>query len=169
MNKSIITPIKTKVLEKYLYDMDESKTGLIKCKVIGVSAYIGVSLTLHILLDDGSVFSNIPIFALRNNEITSQIVGNSELAFCNCPDDMIDVFEIEHFKTLKPSCRFNKSSIWVKECTYHFTVDFYEDNELLHFMSLNNGEMAWLPNHKINWFGSTELKPYKKMRKNWTI
>ncbi len=168
MNKSTITTIKTKVIEKYLYDMDESKNGLVQCSIVGVSAYKGMSLSLHVLIDDGSIFSNIPIFALRNRDCISA-VKDEELAYRNCPDDSIDVFEISRFKTLNPSCYFPKSGLWMKNCTYNFSVDFYEDNELLHFITMDDGKMAWLPNHKVNWLGSTELKPYKKMSKNWTV
>jgi hypothetical protein len=55
--------------------------------------------------------------------------------------------------------------------TYRFTVDWYRGNDLLHCISLANGQVAFLPNHKVK-FGAGHrpgFEPYKKMRNTWRV
>ena len=99
MNNSLINPIRAKISEKYLYDMDATKTSTVKCKIVGVSAYVGMTLSFHVLLDDGSIFSNVPVFAFILEGTLNPLLTNSDLAYCNCPhkDAVEETIEKEVF------------------------------------------------------------------------
>lgn len=168
MTKSI-TPFKAFVEEKYLYDMDTTKVGLLQCDVVAVSAYMGQSLTFTIIID-GSMFANIPIFALRWKAVEIQSkIADSYLAFINCPDKNIDVFVIETCSYQKPVCYIKKYEEWYTSNGYILTVDFYNDNELVHLIMLENYQFGWFPNHKIKWDGKPSLPDFKKLHKDWNI
>lgn len=48
------------------------------------------------------------------------------------------------------------------------SVDWYDGNDLLHFVALMNGQFALLPSHKLM-FGICELPDYKKLRAEWRV
>ena len=163
-----VKPIKAIVEKRYLYDMDNIE-GYINCTIIGISSYEQQPLTFHILVEDKYIYSDIPIFALRTNTDLKIIIPNNTLSFVNCPDINIDVFTFDSLKEKKINCYFKRESIWLKANKYYFSIDFYKDNQFVHLLALENGQFAFVPNHKINWKGEKELSNYKKSHQNWTI
>ncbi len=164
-----IKPFRAYIEEKYLYDMDPFRKAILPCEVLAVSAYMGQSLTFTVMIN-GAMFANIPVFALRwkDNEITGGI-ADENIAFKNCPDKNIDVFVLDKLCYNKPICFVRQNAEWYPANSYILTVDFYDDNELLHLMMLDNYQLGWFPNHKINWDGKRELPNYKKLKQNWNI
>ena len=141
------------------------------CEIMGISAYLHQPLTFHILIEKKFIYSNIPIVALSLiaiNPITSKI-PNDILSHVNCPDINIELIHFDILKDKKASCFFKKLNKWFAIDNYYFAIDFYEDNEFLHFVSLENGQFALIPNHKLNLGGETTLVSYKKCRQDWSI
>jgi hypothetical protein len=162
-----IAPIKAFVEKKYLHDM-EAVEGYEVCKIIGITAYKGLPLTFHILIKDAYIFSNIPVFALSTMK-TGKPISNDSLCHVNCPDKDIEVFCLEYLKSKKAKAFFKKENLWLEVVEYYFTIDFYNDNQLMHFVLLENGLFGFVPNHKINFDNSNFLPDYKKNHQNWTI
>jgi hypothetical protein len=164
-----VKPFKAYIEEKYLYDMDPTKHRVLTCQVVAVSAYEGQTLTFTVIVRD-AMFANIPIWALRWKETSILTrIADKHLGFLNCPNKDIDVFTIEYVGYMKPTCFIKGLNEWYRVEGYIFTVDFFNDNELLHLVMLENYQFAWLPNHKINWAGKEELPDYKKLKQNWNI
>ena len=93
----------------------------------------------------------------------------SDLVYHNCPDGDIVVNSHEGLRG-PVSCFFRHRDLWM-DGLYRFTVDWYRGNDLLHCISLDNGQTALLPNHKVK-FGSglgPGFRPYKKMRNTWSV
>lgn len=166
-----IRPIKVLLKEKYLYDMDESKKGFLEASLIGVSSYQGSCLTFHVLIkESGALFSYIPIDAFLHPILNADKVSDysyKELDYHFCTSDSIEVFELVAMNRplhvwIRNGEHFDK---W--KASYIFTVDWPEGNTLQHFVLLESGQYALVPNHKLSTINAESLPKYKKLRQEW--
>ena len=173
-----IQPFKTHIEKKFLYDMDERYSEqYVPATVFGISSYSGETLTLQTLLDDGSLFSYMPMHALRaNSDERKSMQGStresrlelSDLVYKNCPGKNITVTKYDYLDGTV-DCYFRKKELWLSG-EYMFTIDWYDDNEQFHMISLENGQYAVLPNHKIKFkSGIRSFEPYKKIHNTWKV
>lgn len=164
-----IPNIKAFVQEKFLYDMDESKTGFDSCTLIGIVTYPDQTPTFHIITSKNAIYSDIPFHAITFSD--KNVIFElelSDLVYNNCKTLEIDVFTLSYLQESNPLCFFRKKNIWVKG-QYLFSVDFYTGNDLFHVMKLANGQLAAVPNHKVNWAGDMSLTDYKKSHNTWKL
>jgi hypothetical protein len=163
-----IPPIVTHVRAEYLYNMDPARVGqLRRATAFTVSSYVGSAPTFQILLGDGAVFSYVPPSALVDPEKKADPqLDLDELVYHDCKsvDVSIHVFGVLRGPVL---AYFKKRDLWLAG-TYNFTIDWYTGNEMLHCISLVNGQYALLPSHKLK-FGDHRpgFEPYKKIRREW--
>jgi hypothetical protein len=152
--------------KQFLYDMDERYAGQAqRGTVFGISSYPGEALTLQVLLDDGSMFSYIPLHAISSKPVR-QPLELSDLVYKNCPGPGIEITAYDHLKG-EVSAYFRKKDLWLGG-RYLFTIDWYEDNEQFHMIELENGQYAALPNHKVKFKdGPRSFEPYKKSHQTW--
>lgn len=161
-----IPPIDTHVRAEYLYNMDPTRIGELRCcRAFTVSSYVGAAPTFQILLDDGAVFSYVPPNALVGVQ-REPVLALDDLVYHDCKS--VDI-AVQAFDALRGTvlAYFKKRDLWL-EGTYLFTIDWYTGNEMLHCISLVNGQYALLPSHKLK-FGdhSPGFEPYKKIRREW--
>lgn len=165
-----IKPINAWVEEKVLYNEDPNITSWAPCKIFACSIYKDNTITFEILLDNGAVFSYVPPHRLstinpNNNSIK---LGLSDLVYCNVPNGYISIVS---YDALKGKCwaYFKSIDQWLT-AQYLTTIDWYTDNLLVHLISLENGQLACLPSHKIlfsDTFG--KLPNYKKLKIKWSL
>jgi hypothetical protein len=168
-----IEPEDVTVRDEFLYDMDPKKIGRETPGVIfAVSSYEGSVPTLMVRLADGSVFSYLPphaVFAPRPCLYRDMELGLEDLVYHNCPAGKIAVDQFEFLKG--PVLAYLKrKNLWIRGY-YLATIDWYEGNDLLHLVELENKQFAFLPHHKLK-FGSgvaKQFEPYKKMRSEWKV
>ena len=156
----------TNVRAEYLYNMDPQRVGELRpCTVFTVSSYVGNAPTFQILLGDGAVFSYVPPNALVDAQ-REPVLELGDLVYHDCKsvDIAVSVFEILRGPVL---AYFKKRDLWLAG-SYKFTIDWYTGNEMLHCVSLVNGQFALLPSHKLK-FGDHPpgFEPYKKIRREW--
>ncbi len=161
-----IPPIVTNVRAEYLYNMDPARVGeLRRCTAFSVSSYVGSAPTFQILLPDGAVFSYLPPNALVETQ-TDPVLELGDLVYHDCKsvDISVHVFDVLRGPVL---AYFKNRDLWLAG-TYLFTIDWYTGNEMLHCVSLVNGQYALLPSHKLK-FGDHPpgFEPYKKIRREW--
>jgi hypothetical protein len=157
MNLSIAT------IEAYIHKhrlMDNvTENDLYKCEIIGVSTYINQPITFTILIEKSWLYSNIPINWLFHNKNIDDIdVKFDNLRGINCPKLEIDYFILNKLNDVK----VNIDNKWVSGF-YKCSFDFYSDNELLHLISLYNGQFGLFPNNRLS-FNKEELPKFKKQR-----
>jgi hypothetical protein len=163
--------MRTSVREELLYGGDPARAGsFVPCTAFSLGCYPGSVPTFQVRLDDGAVFAYVPPSAL--SEVPPGDGPQLELldlVYHNCPDG--DIVITGHQGLAGPvSCYFRRRDLWM-DGTYRFTVDWYRGNDLLHCISLANGQVAFLPNHKVK-FGAGHrpgFEPYKKMRNTWRV
>ena len=165
-----IPPIRTQVRAEYLYNMDPARVGELRaCTAFTVSSYVGSAPTFQILLDDGAVFSYVPPNALvytPHAHSRDPVLPLDELVYHDCKS--VDI-AVQAFAALRGPvlAYFKKRDLWMAG-SYLFTIDWYTGNEMLHCVSLANGQYALLPSHKLK-FGDHPpgFEPYKKIRREW--
>jgi len=164
MNISI-DPISCKILDKYLYQDNNLKT-FSNCKIIGVSSYLNQTLTFHALIDNGSIYSDLPIIAFFksyvNNDFKLEDVSNF-----NCKTLDIDIFNFNILLEKNINVFIQNKKQWYVG-KYLLSIDFYSGNELFHLIEINNNTFGLFPNHKINIY-KKNLPDYKKNKNIWAI
>lgn len=166
-----IRPIRVMVREEFLFDMDARYEGQLESGTLfALSSYPGHAPTFKILLDNGAIFSYIPVHALLNPSLNlpPKKLTLNDLVYHDCP---LPEISIDYFDSLKGnvSVYFKRLGVWI-DGDYIFTVDWYTGNDLLHFIALENGQYALVPSHKVK-FGNSDrtFPPYKKLHQQWTV
>lgn len=165
-----IRPFKAHVKKEYLYDMDASFEGqYLRGEIFGVSSYPDEALTFQVLLEDGCLFSYIPIQALQKHEgDIEEALAPKDLVYRNNPGVNISVTEYNHLSG-DVLTFFRHSGRWMKG-DYMLTIDWYEANEQFHLIALQNGQFAALPNHKVKFRNlEASLPGYLKLHQTWKV
>ena len=165
-----IPTFKAYVEKKFLFDMDEQYAReYVPCSAFGISSYSNEALTFQMLLEDGSLFSYMPLHALRKKPIERQPnLELSDLVYKNNPGAEIVVTAFEHLKG-EMNCYFRNKKLWVPG-QYICTIDWYKDNEQFHLVELENHQYAALPNHKVKFKNrDPSFANYKKLHQTWKV
>ena len=158
-----IKSIKAYVKEEFLYDGDKSKTKKIPCDIFCISFYPGEAFTFGIMLEEGSVFYYIPPHALSRKKFSFDL---RDLVYHNVPNGKFCIKKFKYLdKDLRVYMKFKDK--WFKG-KYIFTIDWYEGNDLVHFVEVN-GQFAFLPSHKIKFRGKKDFLPFKKIHSSWSV
>lgn len=168
------------VKKSLLYGGDPRFDGeWVSCRAFAFSSYPGSAPTFQVGLDDGAVFSYVPPSGLCDLALQTDLeLSLADLVYHNCADG--DVAVTTFSGLVGPVlCFFKHRDLWLAG-SYRFTVDWYRGNDLLHCVSLANGQVAFLPSHKIKFgalgaddadgaVGAPGFRPYKKMRNEWRV
>src|SRR5581483_9638538 len=100
--------------------------------------------------------------------VSDPVMPLADLVYLNCPAVKFVVTELDELRG-DVLCFFKHPNVWLKG-TYKFTVDWYEGNDLLHCVFVENGQIAFLPHHKIKFHDDAPgFRPYKKLRNEWRV
>lgn len=159
------------VENRVLYNDDPWHKGWTRCTVFGVSSYVGHAPTFSVLTDEGAVFSYVPIHRLRSKPPTDAIeirMDLDDLVYHDSREGRIVVTQYQSLAMQRVLSATFKRTGRVCDARYIASVDWYDGNDLLHFVALMNGQFALLPSHKLM-FGICELPDYKKLRAEWRV
>jgi len=168
-----IPPIRTHIRGEYLFDMDLRHAGeYVPCTAFAVSSYEGstphlqgaAGRRLGLLLRAASALVDLAK-AAGSGEPPLELI---DLVYHNCPGGDICVHS---FKELQGPVHIfiKRQSAWLAG-EYLFTLDWYEGNDLLHLVALDNGQYAFQPHHKLKFKdGPRELPPYRKLHGEWKV
>lgn len=165
-------PIRGFVDECVLYDMDSSKTGKIPCTVFAFTSYKNRAPTVKILLDDGALFSFVPLHKvyhyLQPEDSSLPILGMQELCYRNCPEYDIVLSSPKFLQGEVLAC-FHTKELWM-DARYVASIDWHTHSLVLHFLMLENGQFATLPSHKVKFRNQERaFKPYRKLSVTWEV
>lgn len=152
--------------------MTLKKTGVLNALIIGVSSYEGHSVTFTILIEkNGALWGYIPIDALfvRNVEPSSPQFSYKSLVYHNCPDENFVQITYSYFEGKEVTCWIKtEEGLTLLSGTYISSFDWPDGNISQNFVSLENGQFAIVPNHKLLVGKQDELPvAYKKLRQEW--
>lgn len=163
------------VKEDIFFDLEQCTDNWIKCTVFGITCLPGKVPAFEILTPEGYVFSDIPPHMLKLSQDTDATQYElTDLVYNNCLSEhfaLSQFTELQHrtaFVFLKNKNEYLKAQYW-------FSLDFYLDNNWFHCMRLENGQIAFIPSHKIV-FSTTGQLPlhhvfpaYKKLRHTFKV
>ena len=163
-------PIPAFVDRKLLFDLDFEISGILPCQICSLATYPQEALTFQILLEDGSLFSYVPLHLLYHKPLkSSQALELSDLVYHNSPDATLCIHRFELLSREVVNCFFKRQQFWLVG-NYLFTIDWYWGNDLLHFIQLQNGQFALLPSHKVKFLnGEPQFQPFKKLHATWKV
>lgn len=155
-------------------------SGVVKCKLFGLTCLEGNVPTFEVITDGGYVFSEVPPHMIYwKNPETPEMKNSSEaytlkdLVYNNCLS--ID-FVISFFPELanREAFVFMKGAAKYVSAKYWFSLDFYKNNNWYHCMMLENGQFAFIPSHKIVFNGNInpgehKFPDYQKLRTTFRV
>jgi|SRR6185436_15450980 len=156
--------------EDVLYNMDVTKAdSYVACTIIAVSSYPGSVPTFQVVVEGESLFSYIPphLIISKKNKNDNPLYSLSDLVYHNCPAAEFSVNILDFLIDKKLQVFLRSQKTWL-EGNYQFTMDWYLGNDLLHCVTLNNGQFAFIPQHKLS-LGKQEFKAYQKLRQDWKV
>jgi hypothetical protein len=168
-----IKPIDVYVKTQYLRNFDEMpmlyKPGQIK----SVWSYPGHEPTFSVVLNDGTIFSYLPVSAFNPTVSTTASPENHQPCGMLCPSENFILFETKLLKDKVVYC-YSPQRGYLGIGKYQFSIEWPNENECVHLMKLN-GSLRLVPNHKMLVFDrEQETIPalpltWKKLRKEWTV
>ena len=156
------------VQRKFMFSMDENIKGVMKAEIFSVSSYENEALTFQMILEDGAMFSYVPIHLISHQKKVKNPLKMDDLIYHNCPSMDFVLHSYDFLQNSSPICYFKNANRWLKG-EYLFTLEWYDDNLNAHLIKLENGQFAFLPSHKINFKGEKKLEKYHKIRETWRV
>lgn len=150
---------KVKVVSKYL-----GLANTIDCQeayLIAVKGKPNEALAFTVHLENGALFSNLPLEALRRVDATesvTKVFDNETLQPYSCTEGPITLISYDYLKNYAGIAKVGGEEVEVR---YMFTIDYegqglsddpeqYKTHNLVKV--LNNEQIAALPNNRILWF-----------------
>jgi len=155
---------------EYLYDLQSHIGEFEPVWVIGASSIPGRAIGFHIITERGAQIDRLPITALAHRVGAHQLPLD-HLELWDCFSYYMDVIEYENIRNLRVRALLKDGSMhWG---IYQFTFDWYgapmaEDpgeggHKSAHFLALDNGCYAALPNNRIYWHEPSFITdPFRK-------
>ena len=170
-----LEPLTVWVNSAAFYNMEGENHPWVKAKVFGISCLKGRVPCFEIITAEGYVFSDIPPHFVRFQQTASPIeYPLSSLVYNNA---LSTQFTLSHFPEL--ACRqayvYFKDENQYMAARYWFSLDFHENNNWYHAMKLDNGQISFIPSHKIIFPENGKIPEnhmfpaYKKLRKNYSV
>ena len=185
---SVHAPLETMsvwVNDTVFYNLEKDSDNWVKVKVFGLTCLKGRVPTFEILTQEGYVFSDIPPHLLRwqaplhkepGHELSvfKQFYALSSLVYNNC---LSEEFALASFPELMARHAFTyfKAEARYEKAHYWFSLDFYRNNNWYHCLKLANGQLAFIPSHKIVFSDNPDLPEnhvfpdYKKLRHEFKV
>jgi len=152
-----IPPQEAFVRGQFLRGMKDSHDQRFRCSIFGFSSVVNQAPTFHFLMEDGGLWSRMPLHAFCWEE-SAGIMDLQELVEYDCFSNYSAVIQYNVLQNKKVRIVGTKLV-----GTYCFTIDWLnEDSNVLntyfsetplgacaHFIKLSNGNFALQPNHKI--------------------
>lgn len=163
INNQNIPPIQCYVRNDYLHNGRTGHGQFTPCWVIGVRSIQGQALTFYALLENGVLFTGLPIHAFAVLPASPRMTLN-DLQMWDCLSYSVDVFELTMLK--KMSCNVFLKSGKKEKGHYLFSIDFNNKGEiqglaetpnhwkLAHMIQLDNGNYCVYPQNRIQFTDS---------------
>jgi hypothetical protein len=129
-------------------------------EIVGISTYRNQPVTFHVMLEKQWLYCDLPVTALvpRNGPVEAHEHTLRSLSIHLCEDTTVEVFTFA--PRVGKSVAMTVDGLWYP-ATYHFSIDFTNDNTLLHLLEAPFG-FALVPNYRLNWKGEHVLSDYLK-------
>ena len=167
--KIAMNVIDTFVKKEYLYNLETGHGEFVKGTIIFINSYPGHQPTFDLLLEDGSVFCYLPVMALSSCE-TNMCKEDPLPCLKTCLSENFIMFENKELEN-KICQVFDEAKKWYSFGSLIVTLEWPNENQLLHLVVLDSGQYAIIENSKILFTDKkvkvTQLPNVKKLRQEW--
>ena len=147
---SSVPPFLTYVRSEYLYALKEGFGYFTPATVFAISSYLNDKLQFHIIVNDTTMFSNIPVCALSNSKDAPKLSENNCI-FENCPDDLITIIQYEYLQEINVCGVWKKDNSFWQKGIYILTVEWPKAKKQNHLIELDDGNYIFCSNEQITW------------------
>lgn len=170
IHSALPSPLQVWAREKFFHDGNPEKTDFVQGRIVAVETYPGHAPTFSFLSKEGHLYCYLPVTAfLLSPEEPLDDLPLAVACYANCPEGRVVVSALP----LPVACQvFLPSRGSWESGEYVFSLDWWDDNLLLHLVYLSScGMFALQPNHKIV-FGSRNARQFpdwKKCHSEWRV
>jgi hypothetical protein len=126
----------------------ETESAWVKAKIFGITCLPGRVPTFEILTTEGYVFSDVPPHLVRWKEKVEDPLPLESLVYNNCLSRTFSLAVFPALRERRGYAYFRNEARYVA-AAYWFSLDFYQDNNWFHCLKLENGQLAFVPSHKL--------------------
>lgn len=133
---------------------------LVRASTVGIYLAPGEHAGMCVMVS-GSVYSYVP---LSHVVLTASPEASvDQLSSHVVPGNTCSVYQIEHARTLV----WVLSGVWTT-ARYIGTLDFLDENAVLHFVERSDGHFGLYANSRVSFHLTPSSKSWKKLKKRWT-
>lgn len=118
--------------------------------VFALSTVAGQDPSFNIMVNETSVFSNIPASALSNSRPAPKFEEN-DYSFNHCPEDNAQVITLDYLTNINACNVWKRNKSYWQKGNYLFTLDFPNAREQLQLLELEDGNYIFWDNSLITW------------------
>ena len=142
---------------------------ILDCELIGINSYPNEALTFSIVLE-GCLYDYISPENIAKDFKLDNKLTLKDLVYNNNSSETFVIFKSNYFTKSNIVYFAKEKNIWLSVKEYLFSIDWLFDNDKRHFVLLENGQFAFVPNHKIKLDGKKEInKKFQKIRENYIV
>jgi hypothetical protein len=174
IHEDLPVPFDAMVHNSFFQDLDKSVKGFTPVEVFEVTSYTE-SVPTFTVRDPttGGTFHDLPPHAITFAQVES-LLEPEEGSYNDCPDEHIVAYATDYASMNGRAYVFLKRDGELVRLTgrYRFTLDWYEDNLVLHGIQLDSGHLTLQPPHKVLFNAPGEdprLPTWKKFHHTWSV
>ena len=166
--------VKTVWVDSAVFRDMQAESEWVKAKVFGITCLPGRVPTFEILTSEGYVFSDVPPHLVRWREKVEDPLPLESLVYNNCLSQTFCLSAFAALRERRAYAYFRKEERYLA-ASYWFSLDFYQDNNWFHCMLLDNGQISFVPSHKLVFPSAGELPDghqfpkFKKLRQEFVV
>jgi hypothetical protein len=152
MIKLDIPPFLTYVRSEYLFDHKEGDSYFSPATVFSISISKDEYPTFQVIINDTTLFSNIPISAFANSKGVRPLEESNYIYF-HAPNENVIACTHDYLSSIEDCFVWQRNAERFQAAKYILTIDWYLENKQLHLLELEDGNYILWPSELIT-FGS---------------
>lgn len=147
-----IQPFLTYVRSEFLFDHKEGESYFSPATVFSISISTDEYPTFQVIINDTSLFSNIPISAFANSKGVRPL-EEQDYIYSQAPSINVIACVYEYISSIEDCFVWKRNYEKFQAAKYILTLDWYVEKQQLHLLELEDGNYILWPSELIT-FGS---------------
>jgi hypothetical protein len=145
-----IQPFLTYIRAEYLNSSQNNIGHFQEAAIFAISTVAGQDPSFNVMVNEVSVFSNIPASALSNSRPAPKFEEN-DYSFNHCPENESSVIHLDYLTNVNSCAVWKRNKSFWQKGNYLFTLDFPNANQQLQLIELEDGNYIFWDNSLITW------------------
>lgn len=145
-----LQPFLTYIRAEYLSQAQNNAGSFQEGAVFAISTVANQNPSFNVMVNEVSVFSNIPVAALSNSRPSPNFDDN-DYNFSHCPESEASVAHLDYLTNINSCAVWKRNKSYWQKGSYLFTLDFPNANQQLQLIELEDGNYIFWDNSLITW------------------